>query len=236
MSNEDVKNYILDLLKNSAIQKVTHTFGVDTYLLAKGFDVEELEYENVVDLSQLIKEEGSDNSLGLKTLVEKFKKKALNQYYKKSNWSKRPIEQNLIDYAALNTWIILQVLLSYEAQSKKTKHALFEVVTLKDTPYVGTWPNDADDEKKPARKAEKTTERRGGRRPAPKREAEPAEEKAKRPAPKWESEPAEEKAKRPARGRGGRRPENSESNVNTHEDTPQSSRGGRGSRRGPREQ
>jgi hypothetical protein len=207
MSNPEVKQYILDLLNNDSIEKITHTFGVDNYLLAKGFDVEELKYKKVVDLSQIIKEGDSDNSLGLKTLVEKYLKKALNQYYKKSNWAKRPIEQDLIDYSALNAYIILKILIAYEAESKKTKHANFEITTFKENPFIGTWPTDST-EKKPRRTAEKGEKKEGNRsrRRAPKKDV--------------EAEPTEEKVKRPSRGRGGRRPENAESNVNTHEDKP----------------
>jgi hypothetical protein len=47
-------------------------------------------------------------------MVESHLGKALNQYYKRFKWSVRPIEQPLIDYAALNGFVTLKVFLKFD--------------------------------------------------------------------------------------------------------------------------
>jgi hypothetical protein len=93
---------------------VTHTFRTDAYYLSERFDIDPLSINKVLDLTDIIREEGSDKRIGLKTMVETYLGKALNQYYKRFKWSNRPIEQPMIDYAALNGVITLQVFLKYD--------------------------------------------------------------------------------------------------------------------------
>lgn len=166
---KEVTQYIVDLLQNDKIDKVTHTFRMDSYLLSKVLEIEPTSIAKVIDISDTIKDEGSDNRVGLKTMVEKYFKKALNQYYKKSNWSVRPIEQPLIDYAALNSYIILKTFNAYEAESKDKGIQYYTYEEPKNIPRVGKW----DVETKEKKVVEKKTQAKSApRKPDSKKEAE----------------------------------------------------------------
>jgi hypothetical protein len=166
---KEVTQYIVDLLQNDKIDKITHTFRMDSYLLSKVLEIDPTSIAKVIDISDTIKEEGSDNRVGLKAMVEKYFKKALNQYYKKSNWSDRPIEQPLIDYAALNAYIILKTFNAYETESKDKGIQYYTYEEPKNIPRVGKW----EVETKEKKVAEKKTEAKSApRKPAHEKETE----------------------------------------------------------------
>jgi hypothetical protein len=117
--NKEVNEYLKTILLSEDIEKVTHTFRTDAYYLSQNLDIDPLKIAKVLDLTEIVKEEGSDNRIGLKTMVENQFNKAINQYYKKSKWGNRPIQQEMIDYAALNGFIVLKIFLDYDEKNSE---------------------------------------------------------------------------------------------------------------------
>ena len=112
---EQIIEYLKEILQSEKIEKIAHSFKLDAYYLAQLLGIEGDSIKNVIDLSANIVEqdEESTRKMGLNKMTEKFLKKSLNQYYKKSNWSERPLEQALIDFVALNGFIVIRLFLDY---------------------------------------------------------------------------------------------------------------------------
>lgn len=89
-----ITDYIAQILQSDEIEKISHSFKLDAYYLAQWLGIEGESIKKVIDLSVIILEESEESSrkIGLKQMAKKYFKKSLNQYYKKSNWSERPLE------------------------------------------------------------------------------------------------------------------------------------------------
>ena len=114
-TNATILEYLAEILQSKSIEKIAHSFKLDAYYLSKLLGIEGDSINNVIDLSTNIVEESGESvkKIGLNQLTEKYLEKSLNQYYKKLNWSDRPLEQVLIDFVALNGFIALKLFLHY---------------------------------------------------------------------------------------------------------------------------
>lgn len=132
-NNTTILEYLAEILQSKSIEKIAHSFKLDAYYLSKLLGIEGDSIQNVIDLSTNIVEqtEESVKKIGLNQLTEKYLKKSLNQYYKKLNWSDRPLEQVLIDFVALNGFIALKLFLHYSASEDHvdTEYFVYEEPT-----------------------------------------------------------------------------------------------------------
>lgn len=159
---KEVKEYLKNILLSEKIEKVTHTFKLDAYFLSEYFKIDPYKIAKILDLTDIIKKSGSENKIGIKQMVESYFDKTLNQYYKKSKWYNRPIDQALIDYAALNGLIVLKIFLKYEKDNSKKGQIYFSYEPPKKIP---DYTKKIKDEKK---KLLQKIRKKGGNKPAKK--------------------------------------------------------------------
>ena len=132
-TNSTILEYLAEILQSKSIEKIAHSFRLDAYYLSQLLGIEGDTISNVIDLSTNIVEQGEESvrKIGLNKLTEKYLEKSLNQYYKKLNWFDRPMEQALIDFVALNGFIVLKLFLRYSTSEDfvDTEYFVYEEPT-----------------------------------------------------------------------------------------------------------
>lgn len=169
--NKDIIQYIKDIILSPEIEIVAHTFRTDAFVLQEALGIDPYKIENVLDLTEIVKEEGSDNRIGLQKMVQLNFEKALNQYYKRSNWEERPIQNEMIEYAALNAVVVLQIFKKFDKENPEVGIKYYDYDPPKGNPIMGrrkeagkTKEKKATtDAKKPRRGGRRGQSRRGGR-------------------------------------------------------------------------
>jgi ribonuclease D len=120
----DSNTYILDplaitnagelapLMRDPSVEKVFHAAGYDTYCLRRDYD---FFFANIFDTHLAAQLLGCE-FLGLSTLMEKF----LGVHHSKGNqrddWSRRPLDPEQLNYAAMDTHHLLQLRDALEAE------------------------------------------------------------------------------------------------------------------------
>lgn len=135
--NKDIIQYIKDIILSPDIEIVAHTFRTDAFVLKEALGIDPYKIVNVLDLTEIVKEDGSDNRIGLQRMVQKTFDKALNQYYKRSNWESRPIDNQMIEYAALNAVIVLQIFLKFDKENPNVGIKYYDYDPPKGNPIMG---------------------------------------------------------------------------------------------------
>jgi hypothetical protein len=192
--NATIIEYLTKILQSDSIEKIAHSFKLDAYYLSKLLGIDGTSINKVIDLSTNIVEETEESvrKIGLNKLAEKYLEKSLNQYYKKSNWSDRPFEQALIDYVALNGFVVLKLFLEYTKSEDHSEPKYFEYEEPSNLPEfkeTGETAKRARSENRPSRNPRKNTEERSRRRrTAPKKNA--ADDTQKERVKKTDSERA----------------------------------------------
>ena len=154
--SKEVKEFLITILKSEDIEIVAHTFRTDAYVLEQSLGIDPYQIQKVLDLTEIVKEAGSDNRLGLQKMVNIYFEKALNQYYKRQDWSARHLEEEMINYAALNGFIVLKIFLMYEEDEENQKKGMkyYDYDPPKGNPIRGRAPAKTQ---KGARAGKKTT-------------------------------------------------------------------------------
>ena len=171
--NATIIEYLTKILQSDSIEKIAHSFKLDAYYLSKLLGIDGTTINKVIDLSTNIVEESEESvrKIGLNKLAEKYLEKSLNQYYKKSNWSERPFEQALIDYVALNGFVVLKLFLEYTKSADHSEPKYFEYEEPSNLPEFkesGETTKRARSENRPRKNTEERSRRR---RTAPKKNA-----------------------------------------------------------------
>lgn len=112
--DKEVLQYIKDIILSQDIEIITHTFRNDAYMLKQSLDIDPFKIDNALDLTEIIKDKDSRNKISFQKMVQSHFNKALNQYYKKSDWEKRPISDQMIAFSALNALAILKIFKKYD--------------------------------------------------------------------------------------------------------------------------
>jgi len=176
-SNSTITDYLTEILQSEKIEKIAHSFKLDAYYLSKLLGIEGTSIKNVIDLSANIVEETEESTrkIGLNKMTEKYLEKSLNQYYKKSNWSDRPFDQTLIDYVALNGFVVLKLFLDYSKNQDSGDHTYFEYEEPANLPEFNEGESTRKrlrSENRPSRNPKKGNEERSRRRrPGPRKPA-----------------------------------------------------------------
>lgn len=212
--NKEVREYVAQILLSEDIEIVAHTFRLDAYYMSQYLEIDPSKIAKVLDLTEFVMEEGSENRMGLRQMVTKFTGKALNQYYKKKKWNQRPLPVDMIDYAGLNGFIVLKIFLMHDKESEGTEHPSYykyeepsNLPTFEKKPRTkkpskprrNKNPEEGEYEKKTKTEnapTKKATQKRGGKRGR-------GGKTAPRGGPAGED--SQPKGARPRRGRGGRR-------------------------------
>ena len=98
-------NELAPLMCNPSVEKVFHASGYDTYCLRRDYD---FAFVNIFDThiaAQLLGYE----FLGLSTLMEEFLGVHHSKRRQRDDWSRRPLEIEQLNYAAMDTHHLLQI-------------------------------------------------------------------------------------------------------------------------------
>lgn len=108
----DALDSLGELLADGAVTKVFHGGGFDIRMLKKayGFGV-----RNVAD-TMLASQLTGRSSIGLSDLLDEAFGVQLQKKYQRANWSERPLEQEMLSYAALDTAYLLPLWNVLEAE------------------------------------------------------------------------------------------------------------------------
>jgi len=152
----EVSDFMKTILTSTEIEIVAHTFRTDAYVINESLGIDPYSIEKVLDLTEIVKEGETENRLGLQKMVQLYFEKALNQYYKRQDWGARPIEEEMISYAALNGFIVLKIFMMYESKPENTVKGMkyYDYDPPKGNPIRGRAPAKT---KKNARAGKKTT-------------------------------------------------------------------------------
>jgi ribonuclease D len=113
----DSDTYILDplairnvgelapLMRNPSVEKVFHAAGYDTYCLRRDYD---FSFTNIFDTHVAAQLLGYE-FLGLSTLMEEFLGVRHSKRNQRDDWSRRPLDPEQLNYAAMDTHHLLQL-------------------------------------------------------------------------------------------------------------------------------
>jgi len=113
----DTKDYIVDplplddltslgmIFKNPEIEKVFHASEYDILIMHDDFD---FEFNNLFDTMLAAQILGREK-LGLDTLLEEIVGVKVNKKYQRANWGKRPLSDDMLQYAQMDTHHLIRI-------------------------------------------------------------------------------------------------------------------------------
>ena len=113
----DTKDYIVDplplddlaslgmIFKNPEIEKVFHASEYDILIMHDDFD---FEFNNLFDTMLAAQILGRDK-LGLDTLLEEIVGVKVNKKHQRANWGKRPLPNDMLQYAQMDTHYLIKI-------------------------------------------------------------------------------------------------------------------------------
>ena len=104
LSLESIKP-LSELFSNASIQKVMHGAEYDIGVLKRDFSIE---INNLFDTRIACRTLGWKNN-ALRTLVERMFEVEINKRFQRANWGKRPLSQEMLDYARLDTHYLIEM-------------------------------------------------------------------------------------------------------------------------------
>jgi ribonuclease D len=108
-----------DLFNNPAIEKVFHASEYDLLILYEDY---QFEFQNLFDTMIAAQILGREK-LGLDALLEEFVGLKVDKKYQRSNWGKRPLPEDMLNYAQVDTHYLIQIRQRL-AEELKAKHLL----------------------------------------------------------------------------------------------------------------
>ena len=91
------------IFSDHGIEKIFHAAEYDIICLRRDFD---FEFNNLFDTMQAARVLGHPK-LGLSALLEEYFGVVVDKRYQKANWGKRPLSQEMLDYARLDTHYLI---------------------------------------------------------------------------------------------------------------------------------
>ena len=105
----------LEILKNPEIVKVFHDISFDFRILDFEFKVKVKNIFDTQHAADLLSEEKN----GLTSLLEKYFQYKKKRKFQRANWSKRPLQKDLLDYASHDTYYLLELKQIFEEKLKE---------------------------------------------------------------------------------------------------------------------
>jgi len=109
---KDVIKFLRELLIESDIEVITHTFKLDAYVLHHAHSIDPYKMKNIIDLSARLLDKNGDK-IGLKGMAEYYLERTLRRNYQKINWMKRPFSERQILIASIEASLPLLILLKH---------------------------------------------------------------------------------------------------------------------------
>ncbi len=125
----ETKDYIIDplplkdlaplgrIFKNPAIEKVFHASEYDILIMHDDFD---FEFSNLFD-TMLAAQILGRKKLGLDSLLEQIVGIKVNKKYQRADWGKRPLSNDMLQYAQMDTHYLIKIRQSHWQQNWKRK-------------------------------------------------------------------------------------------------------------------
>lgn len=107
------------LFHDPAVEKVFHASEYDLLILYEDF---KFEFQNLFD-TMIAAQILGRQKLGLDALLEEFKGLKVDKKFQRSNWGKRPLPEDMLHYAQMDTHFLIEIrhLLAAELEEKDLK-------------------------------------------------------------------------------------------------------------------
>ncbi|PCJ63317.1 MAG: hypothetical protein COA79_00485 [Planctomycetota bacterium] len=114
----DTNNYLIDALNfkeinelqeafaNKDIIKIIHDLEFDLRILSKDYG---FKFQNLFD-TKMAAELGKEEKCGLSSLLEKHFELKLNKKYQKANWTKRPLDEEMLQYSVNDSFYLFDLM------------------------------------------------------------------------------------------------------------------------------
>ena len=106
-----------EIFQNPSIEKIFHASEYDILIMHEEFG---FEFRNLFDTMLAAQILGKEK-LGLDALLEKYVGIKVNKKYQRANWGKRPLQDEMLKYAQIDTHYLFQIrdILASELKSRK---------------------------------------------------------------------------------------------------------------------